>query len=333
MSNEAAFQSWWRASKYCQVVLPASGWEQIARDGFFAALSTQGEAVTPNAVATMVRGLRLVRSLDSGVIKLCKDAAHMLEEQSKVALAVKTLGEWRMGYCDEEVTIEQASTGFGSVYQVRVFEGTVWLDYPVREKASFPSVEAAKAAAQQDFETRIRSALSLGHPIQGKAKEPSAAFQDAEESICDCGAAGSGMGHASFCAWPASEWKRWGDAYEALSLGHPIQGEAVAWSYEYLKGYDGDIPIWGQTQLGLADPRPILGDDVRNVKPLFASPQPPTPAGVREITEEIEAAAWISDHSLALLSRGQSGTVWATRSGSFKTPLFSSPLIGGEAAK
>lgn len=36
------FQSWWRASKYCQVVFPKQGWEQIALDGWNAALASRG---------------------------------------------------------------------------------------------------------------------------------------------------------------------------------------------------------------------------------------------------------------------------------------------------
>jgi hypothetical protein len=34
-----AFERWWRASKYCQVVEPAFGWKQIAQDGWDAAMS------------------------------------------------------------------------------------------------------------------------------------------------------------------------------------------------------------------------------------------------------------------------------------------------------
>lgn len=30
------FLSWWRASKYCQVVIPQYGWQQIAEDGYAA---------------------------------------------------------------------------------------------------------------------------------------------------------------------------------------------------------------------------------------------------------------------------------------------------------
>lgn len=61
----------------------------------------------------------------------------------------------------------------------------------------------------------------------------------------------------------------------ALEAASSLNPEApVAWMYEYLKGYDGDIPFWGQPQLGLADPRPTLGDDVRNVTPLYAHPAP-----------------------------------------------------------
>lgn len=36
-----AFQNWWRASKYCQVVRPEAGREQIASDGWNAAESTE----------------------------------------------------------------------------------------------------------------------------------------------------------------------------------------------------------------------------------------------------------------------------------------------------
>lgn len=70
---------------------------------------------------------------------------------------------------------------------------------------------------------------------------------------------------------------------ELLSLRSPPapEAEAVAWRYEYLKGYDGDIPLWGQPQLGLADPRPTLGDDVRNVEPLFLKPSPSVPEDQR----------------------------------------------------
>lgn len=34
---EAAFQSWWRASKYCQVIFPSKYDEQLARDAYRAA--------------------------------------------------------------------------------------------------------------------------------------------------------------------------------------------------------------------------------------------------------------------------------------------------------
>lgn len=95
------------------------------------------------------------------------DGEAILEALQKIAerlagarVKVKALGDWRRGYCDDEVTIEQVPTGFGSIYQVRIFEGTIWLDYPVREKEAFPTVEAAKAAAQADYERRILAALA-----------------------------------------------------------------------------------------------------------------------------------------------------------------------------
>jgi hypothetical protein len=70
-------------------------------------------------------------------------------------LRVKRM-EWRKGYCDERVTIEQASNT--DLFQVRQFEGKVWLDHRQTAK-EFPTVEAAKAAAQSIFDEAIRSYL------------------------------------------------------------------------------------------------------------------------------------------------------------------------------
>ncbi|TIR87392.1 MAG: hypothetical protein E5X05_01470 [Mesorhizobium sp.] len=70
--------------------------------------------------------------------------------------AIKSL-EWRNGYRDESVTIFQAS--FGGIYQVRILESGIWLDWPDREASQFPGVEAAKAAAQADFEQCILHAV------------------------------------------------------------------------------------------------------------------------------------------------------------------------------
>jgi len=78
------------------------------------------------------------------------------------ALAGIKMLEWRRGYCDDRVTIEQASCGW--LYQVRVLDGVIYLDLPGRlTLPRFETVDAAKAAAQKDFERRIRSAsIALG---------------------------------------------------------------------------------------------------------------------------------------------------------------------------
>ncbi|MDR6818445.1 hypothetical protein J2X76_003622 [Neorhizobium sp. 2083] len=65
--------------------------------------------------------------------------------------------EWRKGYCDEAVIIEQAS--FGGLYQVRQFGGGLWLDYPYASAVEFGTVDAAKAAAQADYERRVMALL------------------------------------------------------------------------------------------------------------------------------------------------------------------------------
>ena len=72
-------------------------------------------------------------------------------------LRVKPL-EWRKGYCDERVTIQQASNGW--LYQVRILDGVIWLDWPDTAATFFPSEDEAKAAAQTDYERRIRAALA-----------------------------------------------------------------------------------------------------------------------------------------------------------------------------
>jgi len=62
---------------------------------------------------------------------------------------------WRKGYCDEVVTITQATT-IGGNYQIRVLQGTVWLDMPEgKGAAEFPSTDDAIEAAQIDHERRV----------------------------------------------------------------------------------------------------------------------------------------------------------------------------------
>lgn len=86
------------------------------------------------------------------------------------AVKVKPLA-WRKGYSDEHVTIEQAS--FGGLYQVRILDGMVWVDWPARAATQFPSVETAKAAIQDEHARSILSALSstpVGE-MDGRARE------------------------------------------------------------------------------------------------------------------------------------------------------------------
>ncbi len=51
----------------------------------------------------------------------------------------------------------------------------------------------------------------------------------------------------------------------------PVDAEPIAWRYEYLKGYDGGIELWGRPQVGTDDPTEALGSDVRNVEPLYSA--------------------------------------------------------------
>lgn len=80
-----------------------------------------------------------------------------LSEQDR-PVRVKAL-EWSLIYSSDDETAWSAMA-IGGVYTVRQLTNTggAWL-HCVRTEKRYPSVEAAKAAAQQDFETRIRSAI------------------------------------------------------------------------------------------------------------------------------------------------------------------------------
>ncbi|RUM98982.1 hypothetical protein EET67_04900 [Pseudaminobacter arsenicus] len=93
-----------------------------------------------------------------------------LAHREAEAVAVKPL-EWRKGYCDDKVIIHQA--GGGWLYQGRVLNGVIWLDWPDKPATEFADEETAKAAAQADYEHRIRSAL-----VAPPAQEP-VAWKDA----------------------------------------------------------------------------------------------------------------------------------------------------------
>jgi hypothetical protein len=47
------------------------------------------------------------------------------------------------------------------------------------------------------------------------AREPADLYQEAEERLCQCGAAGSGEWHAEWCPWVGSKWHRWAQSLEA----------------------------------------------------------------------------------------------------------------------
>ncbi len=105
---------------------------------------------------------------------------------------------------------------------------------------------------------------------------------------------------------PNGEWVKFAD----LSLGHPIQGEAVAWrelameastALWHLHAAGGFVSEGGEPHTKEAVTE--LLDRLNAAQ--FASPQPPTPAGVREITEEIEAALKDARAALALLFAGE----------------------------
>lgn len=70
-------------------------------------------------------------------------------------VSVKAL-EWRQGYRDAGVNIQQVSPV--PLYQIRELDGLVWLDV-YSQQTIYPSVEAAKAAAQADYEARVRSTI------------------------------------------------------------------------------------------------------------------------------------------------------------------------------
>lgn len=82
-----------------------------------------------------------------------------LRSKPVAGVEVKPLGDWRRGYCDERVQIQQQS--FGGLYQVRVLDGVVWLDWPNRTAEEFPNVQLAKESAEADYRQRILSTLSL----------------------------------------------------------------------------------------------------------------------------------------------------------------------------
>lgn len=80
-----------------------------------------------------------------------------LSEQTQ-PVRVKAL-EWSLIYSSDDETAWSAMA-IGGVYTVRQLTNTggAWL-HCVRTEKRYPSVDAAKAAVQQEYETRIRSAL------------------------------------------------------------------------------------------------------------------------------------------------------------------------------
>jgi hypothetical protein len=109
--------------------------------------------------------------------------------------------EWRNGYRDWQVKIQQASTG--PLYQVRELDGVVWLDAD-NVQTVYPSVEAAKAAAQADYEARILSALSP--QADDNAEEPVAWQPKYKQEVIDHHKSiGSGLWDYAMTVYPTKE--------------------------------------------------------------------------------------------------------------------------------
>ena len=98
----------------------------------------------------------VIEEIHAVIVRDMNDRSSHSAEAGKPVVKVKPL-EWCNGYRDWQVKIQTASSG--PFYQVRELDGVVWLDAD-NTQTIYPSVEAAKAAAQADYEARVRSALS-----------------------------------------------------------------------------------------------------------------------------------------------------------------------------
>jgi hypothetical protein len=98
----------------------------------------------------------VIEEIYASIIRHSALSAALSEKTQPVR--VKAL-EWSLIYSSDDETAWSAMA-IGGVYTVRQLTNTggAWL-HCVRTEKRYPSVEAAKAAAQQDFETRIRSAI------------------------------------------------------------------------------------------------------------------------------------------------------------------------------
>lgn len=152
-------------ARYCNDDTVDAGHEPVAAAAIHAYLTATSS--NPGLLGARVLAAGQLKSVASVRIGRARSATRT----DTVKATVKALA-WRKGYCDEEVTIQQAS--FGGLYQVRVLDGIIWMDWPDRPATDFATIEAAKAAAQADFEARILSALDVpAHPEGVKAANPS----------------------------------------------------------------------------------------------------------------------------------------------------------------
>lgn len=97
-----------------------------------------------------------------------------------------------------------------------------------------PAQMAANPEEAEFARETARAALDAASAAEGGEAvawlDPALAYQRAEDAICECGAAGSGEGHSSFCPWLGSQWLKWGNAFNASpqrELEERVSGEAT----------------------------------------------------------------------------------------------------------
>ena len=138
----------------------------------------------------------------------------------------------------------EANSLLRSAYSIATREGreTYWEGFTAKVKDALdrqlPIVNAINAVLSDEpdrFETTLTHAKvaetnpngripSMSDEDKAGLVEPSLAHQRAEETLCTCGAAGSGEGHTDWCPWLSSEWHK---LDSAINLPSPAIAEGL----------------------------------------------------------------------------------------------------------
>lgn len=133
-----AFERWWYASKYCQVVNPEAHWRQIAMDGW-SARAAEIERLTAALASSREMAIGLAAENETAEAALATEQAERIAAEESMERAVKKAHEWQHALAEAERERDALKEDAGRYRQA--LRSVYFMDHNEREWESLGEVQ------------------------------------------------------------------------------------------------------------------------------------------------------------------------------------------------